>query len=227
MKKRTFSTLLIFGVSLILLASVFGVSTVNANASDFSAKDNKNIQIDGEYVIPDGFDYSTYYVVIATNNTGKDISINADFVALNENGDVLAKVNDYFDAVGRGQQFILYGKFLNTRIKDAVKYQYVFNTSETENCTYNSVDVGTTKMGECIEVSATNYSEKDIQGVGIRTVFLKKGKPVAFDTVNIADTGYVFHGGSTNSQVIGYNAGAYDDYIMTYTSAGNELALDF
>ena len=227
MKKRTFSTLLIFGVSLILLASAFGVSTVNANASDFSAKDNKNIQIDGEYVIPDGFDYSTYYVVIATNNTGKDISINADFVALNENGDVLAKVNDYFDAVGRGQQFILYGKFLNTRIKDAVKYQYVFNTSETENCTYNSVDVGTTKMGECIEVSATNYSEKDIQGVGIRTVFLKKGKPVAFDTVNIADTGYVFHGGSTNSQVIGYNAGAYDDYIMTYTSAGNELALDF
>ncbi len=227
MKKRTFSTLLIFGVSLILLASAFGVSTVNANASDFSAKDNKNIQIDGEYVIPDGFDYSTYYVVIATNNTGKDISINADFVALNENGDVLAKVNDYFDAVGRGQQFILYGKFLNTRIKDAVKYQYVFNTSETENCTYNSVDVGTTKMGECIEVSATNYSEKDIQGVGIRTVFLKKGKPVAFDTVNIADTGYVFHGGSTNSQVIGYNAGAYDDYIMTYTSAGNEVALDF
>ena len=227
MKKRTFSTLLIFGVSLILLASAFGVSTVNANASDFSAKDNKNIQIDGEYVIPDGFDYSTYYVVIATNNTGKDISISADFVALNENGDVLAKVNDYFDAVGRGQQFILYGKFLNTRIKDAVKYQYVFNTSETENCTYNSVDVGTTKMGECIEVSATNYSEKDIQGVGIRTVFLKKGKPVAFDTVNIADTGYVFHGGSTNSQVIGYNAGAYDDYIMTYTSAGNELALDF
>ena len=227
MKKRTFSTLLIFGVSLILLASGFGVSIVNANASDFSAKDNKDIQIDGEYVIPDGFDYSTYYVVIATNNTGKDISINADFVALNENGDVLAKVNDYFDAVGRGQQFILYGKFLNTRIKDAVKYQYVFNTSETENCTYNSVDVGTTKMGECIEVSATNYSEKDIQGVGIRTVFLKKGKPVAFDTVNIADTGYVFHGGSTNSQVIGYNAGTYDDYIMTYTSAGNEVALDF
>ena len=227
MKKRTFSTLLILGMSLILLASGFGVSTVNANASDFSAKDNKNIQIDGEYVIPDGFDYSTYYVVIATNNTGKDISISADFVALNENGDVLAKVNDYFDAVGRGQQFILYGKFLNTRIKDAVKYQYVFNTSETENCTYNSVDVGTTKMGECIEVSATNYSEKDIQGVGIRTVFLKKGKPVAFDTVNIADTGYVFHGGSTNSQVIGYNAGAYDDYIMTYTSAGNEVALDF
>ena len=227
MKKRTFSTLLLFGVSLILLASGFGVSTVKANASDFSAKKNKDIQIDGEYVIPDGFDYSTYYVVIATNNTGKDISINADFVALNENGDVLAKVNDYFDAVGRGQQFILYGKFLNTRIKDAVKYQYVFNTSETENCTYNSVDVGTTKMGECIEVSATNYSEKDIQGVGIRTVFLKKGKPVAFDTVNIADTGYVFHGGSTNSQVIGYNAGAYDDYIMTYTSAGNEVALDF
>ena len=227
MKKRIFSTLLILGFSLILLASGLSVSTVNASASDFSAKDNKNIQIDSEYVIPDGFGYSTYYVVVATNNTGKDISINADFVALNEAGEVLAKVNDYFDAVGRGQQFILYGKFLNKQIKNAVKYQYVFNTSETENCTYNSVNVGTTRIGECIEVSATNYSEKDIQGVGIRTVFLKKGKPVAFDTVNIADTGYVFHGGSTNSQVIGYNAGTFDDYIMTYTSAGNEVVLDF
>ena len=227
MKKRTFSTLLIVGVSLILLAFNMQGFIVSANSSDFSQKDNNDIQINSEYVIPDRFDYSTYYVVIATNNTGKDISISADFVALDENGEVLAKVNDYFDAVGKGQQFILYGKFLNSRIKKAVKYHYVFNTSETENCTYKSVDVGATRIGECIEVSATNYSEKDIQGVGIRTVFLKKGKPVAFDSVNIADVGYVFHGGSTNSQVIGYNAGTYDDYIMTYTSAGNEMAWDF
>ena len=158
-----------------------------------------------------------------------DAYTDADTVAVFINGNHAgtAKVNDYFDAVGRGQQFILYGKFLNKQIKNAVKYQYVFNTSETENCTYNSVNVGTTRIGECIEVSATNYSGKDIQGVGIRTVFLKKGKPVAFDTVNIADTGYVFHGGSTNSQVIGYNAGTFDDYIMTYTSAGNEVVLDF
>ena len=228
MKKRTFSSLLIFGVSLVLLTiSMLGADSIKASASDLIARDPDNIQINGEYVIPDGFDYSTYYVVVATNNTGMDIAISADFVALDSNGEVVAKVNDYFDAVKKDQQFILYGKFLNSKIKNAVKYQYVFNTSETDNCTYNSVDVDTTKMGECIEVSATNYSEKDIQGVGIRTVFLKSGKPVAFDTVNIADVGYVFHGGSTNSQVIGYNAGNYDDYIMTYTSAGNGAVMDF
>jgi hypothetical protein len=228
MKKRTFSTLLISGVSLILLTvSTIGAGCIKANASDFVTKSYKNIQVSGEYVIPDGFDYSTYYVVVATNNTGKDIQISADFVALDKNGEVLAKVNDYFDAVKKDQQFILYGKFLNSKIKDAVKYQYVFNTSETDNCTYNSVDVDAAKMGECIEVSATNYSEKDIQGVGIRTIFLKRGQPVAFDTVNIADVGYVFHGGSTNSQIIGLGAGSYDDYILTYTSAGNDVTMDF
>lgn len=228
MKKRTFSSLLIFGVSLVLLTiSSLSAGCIKASASDLIAKNPKNIQVNSEYVIPDGFGYSTYYVVVATNKTGMDIEISADFVALDENGEVIAKVNDYFDAVKKDQQFILYGKFLDSKIKNAVKYQYVFNTSETDNCTYNSVDVDTAKMGECIEVSATNYSEKDIQGVGIRTVFLRSGKPVAFDTVNIADVGYVFHGGSTNSQVIGYNAGTYDDYIMTYTSAGNGEVLDF
>ena len=225
MKKRTFSTLMTLAVSLILfLTGGFCAYSLKVDASDLSTK---NILVNSEYVIPDGFDYSTYYVVVATNNTGKDIKISADFVALDDNGEVLAKVNDYFDAVKKDQQFILYGKFLNTRIKNAVKYQYVFNIAETDNCTYNSVDIDTSNIGSCIEVSATNYSEKDIQGVGIRTVFLKRGKPVAFDTVNIADVGYVFHGGSTNSQVIGYNAGSYDDYIMTYTSAGNDEMIDF
>ncbi|MBQ3795095.1 MAG: hypothetical protein II842_02235 [Butyrivibrio sp.] len=225
MKKRTFSMLVSVGVALILLfTGLFWKFDIKAFASDVSSKD---IVVNNEYTIPDSFDWCTYYVVVATNNTGKDICISADFVALDNNGNVVSKVNDYTEAVRKDQQFILYGQFLNTEIKKAVKYQYVFNVSETDNCTYNSVDLDTSKIGGCIEVSATNYSSKDIQGVGVRTVFLKNGRPVAFDTVNIADVGYVFHGGSTNSQVIGYNAGTYDDYIMTYTSAGNGELIDF
>ncbi len=225
MKKRIFSTLVSIGVALILLfTSLLGIFDLKVIASDISTK---NIAVNSEYTIPDSFDWCTYYVVFATNNTGKDICISADFVALDGNGNAVAKANDYSEAVRNGQQFILYGQFLNKEIKKAVKYQYVFNISETDNCTYNSVDLDTSPIGGCIEVSATNYSSKDIQGVGVRTVFLKNGKPVAFDTVNIADVGYVFHGGSTNSQVIGYNAGSYDEYIMTYTSAGNGEVIDF
>ena len=225
MKKRIFSTLTSLGASLILIFTcLINTCGLEVHASELSVND---IVVNNEYAIPDSFDWCTYYVVVATNNTGRDIKISADFSALDKNGNVIAKVNDYSEAVKKDQQFILYGQFLNDEIKKAVKYQYVFNVSETDNCTYTSVNIDTSKMEGCIEVSATNYSAKDIQGVGIRTVFLKNGKPVAFDTVNIADVGYVFHGGSTNSQVIGHNAGSYDDYILTYTSAGNGVILDF
>ena len=50
---------------------------------------------------------------------------------------------------------------------------------------------------------------------------MKDGRAVAFDTVNIADAGITFHGGSTNSQVIGVTAGDYDNIILTYTSVSN------
>jgi hypothetical protein len=225
MKKRIFSILMSMGMSLVLfITGFFGTCTLDADASELSTE---NISIDREYVIPDSFDWCTYYVVVATNKTGRDIKISADFVALDKKGNVISKVNDYSEAVKKDQQFILYGQFLNKDIRKAAKYDYVFGIAETDNCTYTSVDVDASNIGECIEVSATNYSQKDIQGVGVRTVFLKNGKPVAFDTVNIADVGYVFHGGSTNSQVIGYNAGRYDDYILTYTSAGNNKVVDF
>ena len=83
------------------------------------------------------------------------------------------------------------------------------------------------KVGKCIQVNATNYSEHDIQGVGVRTVFLNGQKAVGFDVVNIADVGYTFHGGSSNSQVMGLATDSYDHYILTYTSAGSGDLLDF
>ena len=219
MKKRIFSIVVMFGVTLLFL-----FNNPTAYAAEISTGD---IHIDEEYLIPDSFDWCTYYILVATNNTGKDIYVSADFAAIDANGNVVAKVNDYAEAVKKGQQFILYGQFKNTEIKNAVKYQYVFNQAETDNCTYNSVNIDAVKIGNCVQVSATNYSSKDIQGVGVRTIFLKNGKAVAFDTVNIADVGYVFHGGSTNSQVVGYSAGSFDEYIMTYTSAGNVEVVDF
>ena len=226
MRKRIISTLMAFVIFSALLVVVDPCKNLPsvAKAADISSS---LITINSEYAIPDKFDWCTYYVLIATNNTGKDISISADFMALDKKGNELSKVNDYSEAVKKGQQFILYGQFLNKNIKNVGKFRYDLKIAETDNCTYNSVDVDAVDVGECVQVSATNYSGKDIQGVGVRTVFLKQGKPVAFDTVNIADVGYVFHGGSTNSQIIGYNAGKYDDYIMTYTSAGNVELTEF
>ena len=165
--------------------------------------------------------------MVATNKTGKDIAINAKFTAYDKKGKELSKVHDYSDAVKKDQQFILYGQFKNKDIAEAANYKYSFDYTETANCTYTSVDVDAVDVGECIQVSATNYSEHDIQGIGVRTVFLKGKKAVGFDVVNIADVGYTFHGGSSNSQVIGLSSGTYDHYIMTYTSAGNEDLKDF
>ena len=116
---------------------------------------------------------------------------------------------------------------MNENIKGGATFSYDLNVAETDNCTYNMVDIDTSAKEKCIEVSATNYSEKDIQGVGVRTLFTKNGRPVAFDTVNIADVGYTFHGGSTNSQMIGLNASDYDNYIITYISAGFDTEQTF
>ena len=226
MKKRIFSTLI---ASFLLIAVTAAVDPCKHLSSIAEASDlpGNLISVDSEYTIPDKFDWCTYYVVVATNKTGKDIKINADFVALDASGRELARANDYSEAVKKDQKFILYGQFVNNRIRGVSSFDYSFSISETDNCTYTSVDVDAVEVGECIQVSATNYSGKDIQGVGVRTVFLRQGKPVAFDTVNIADVGYTFYGGSTNSQMIGYNAGGYDDYIMTYTSAGGGELTEF
>ena len=226
MKKQIFSILSTVGMSLLIL---FGVNKCIFPSNVVYAAGNleNGIMIEDEYIIPDKFDWCTYYVLVATNNTGKDVEINADFSATDSKKSLVSLVHDRADAVKDGQKFILYGQFLNENIKGGATFSYNLNVAETDNCTYNMVDIDTNAREKCIEVSATNYSEKDIQGVGVRTLFTKNGKPVAFDTVNIADVGYTFHGGSTNSQMIGLNASDYDNYIITYISAGFDTEQTF
>jgi hypothetical protein len=222
MKKRIFSSIVTLGAC---LGIILGVISTNSLPSYAAAEPQGEITIDDEYLIPDSMDWCTYYVVVATNNTGSDISISADFVAKDKKGTVLRKVNDYSDAVKAGQQFILYGQFLNSATKGAASYEYAYTINPTDRCAYSSVTFDAARSDDGIQVKATNGSKFDVQGVGVRTVFMKDGKAVAFDTVNIADTGWTFRSGSTNSQVIGMNAGDYDKYIMTYTSVANQAVV--
>ena len=220
MIKRIFSCIVTLGMMIILLSGRTS-SFIPAEISYAAEEPQGEVTIDAEYVIPDSIGWCTYYVVVATNNTGSDISISADFTAKDSAGNVLRKVNDYADAVKKDQQFILYGQFVNSEIGSAGSYDYDYTVNPTNRCAYTSVAIDTRDIGDCVEVSATNYSEFDIQSVGVRSVFMKNGRAVAFDTVNIADAGITFHGGSTNSQVIGTRAGDYDDMIITYTSVSN------
>ncbi len=219
MMKKVFGNVLAVGMMIILLSGLCLVKTPATTV--YAAELADGITIDDEYVIPDSIGWCTYYVLVATNNTGSDISISADFVAKDAAGNVIKKVNDYSDAVKKDQQFILYGQFNDNDIVNAKSFEYSYTVNPTDRCAYTSVQVDTKDIGDYIEVCATNYSEFDIQSVGVRSVFMKNGKAVAFDTVNIADAGITFHGGSTNSQVIGLTAGDYDNLILTYTSVSN------
>ncbi len=221
MRRGIISAAVTFGVSFAIILGVFFGGSRNSivYAAGEPAAD---ITIDDEYLIPDAYDWCTYYVVVATNTTGSDISISADFVAKDKAGKVLRKVNDYSEAVKAGQQFMLYGQFLNAATMGAASYEYTYDRKPTDRCAYSAVSGGTNGSGKSIEVSATNSSKFDVQSVGVRCVFTKNGKAVAFDTVNIADEGWTFHGGSTTSQEIGLNAGDYDSYIMTYTTTANQ-----
>lgn len=219
MKKRFFSLFVAMGmiISALSIESEF-VPGKTAYAENEAPS---GVAIDDEYLIPDGMGYFTYYVVVATNNTGNDIAISADFLAKDKAGNVIRKVNDYSDAVKNGQQFILYGQFSQESIRKAASFEYDYNVVPTDKCAYSQVSVNAKRNGHIVELSATNYSKYDIQGVGVRTIFLKNGKPIAFDTVNIADLGTTFHGGSTNYQVVGMNVPDYDDVVVTYTSVSN------
>ncbi len=220
MKRRIFS--LIIALSLICGLFLSCESKITPATVAYAETNNKGITIDGQYVIPDSIGWCTYYVVLATNNTDSDISISADFVAKDSAGNVIRKVNDYAEAVKKGQQFILYGQFVNDKTRGAKKYDFDYKIQGTDRCAYNAVSVDTKKLGNEVEVSAINLTKYDVQSVGVRTLFLSNGKPVAFDTVNIADAGYIFRGGSTNSQVIGTYAGSYDDILLTYTTVANQ-----
>jgi hypothetical protein len=219
MMKKVLGNVLAVGMMIILLSGLCSAKTPATTV--YAAELADGITIDDEYVIPDSIGWCTYYVLVATNNTGCDISISADFVAKDSSGNVIKKVNDYSDAVKKDQQFILYGQFNDKDIANAKSFEYTYTVNTTDKCAYSSVEVATKDEGEYVEVSATNYSEFDIQSVGVRSVFMKDGRAVAFDTVNIADAGITFHGGSTNSQVIGVTAGDYDNIILTYTSVSN------
>ena len=198
MKKRIFSLVMTWGMVLILFLSLepgaFPASTAYAETDLVSG-----ISIDDEYIIPDSSGYFIYYVVVATNNNDSDVSVSADFVAKDSNGNVIKKVNDYSDAVKKGQQFILYGQFNTSITQKAKDYEYSLDVTASNKSAYNAVDIDTKEVDHALEVSATNMMSRDIQSVNVRTVFVKDGNPVAFDTVNIADSGTVFHGGSSNS----------------------------
>ncbi len=225
MKKRIFSIIITMGMVLSLFLFI-GSDIIPASVAYAENEVQQGITVDKEYLIPDNLGYFTYYVLVATNNTGSDISISADFLAKDKSGNVLKKVNDYSDAVKNGQQFMLYGQFRTAAVKGA-SFEYAYAVAPTNKCAYSQVSLNADRSGQIIELTATNYSKYDIQCANVRTVFMKNGKAVAFDTVNIADMGITFHSGSTNSQVVGMNAGDYDDYVITYTSvANNEMPED-
>ena len=216
MKRRIFSTIIAMGMMIGLF--LCSNSTIFPATVAYAENNASGIIINGEYTVPDSMGWCTYYVVVATNNTGSDISINADFFAKDASGNVIRKVNDYAEAVKQGQQFILYGQFVNDKVRGASNYEYKYTVSNTDKCAYNLVAVDTEKIDNEVKVSATNNSNSDVQSVGVRTLFMNGGRAVAFDTVNIADSGINFKGGSTNSQMIGAHGGNYDAMVMTYTT---------
>lgn len=220
MRKQFLSLAVTLGMSIAFLLNVN--HCVTPSAVVYAAEEKaEGIRIDEEYLVPDIYGWCTYYILVATNETGEDIAISSDFVAIDGNGNVLSKAHDYLDAVRNGQQFILYGQFLNEDLNGVADYDYSFDIRTTDKCSYSMISVDASRNDRYLEVSATNYSESDIQGVGVRTVFMKNGRAVGFDAVNIADYGYTFYGGSTNSQILGYNTKDYDNYILTYASARN------
>ena len=98
MMKKVFGNVLAVGMMIILLSGLCFAKTPATTV--YAAELADGITIDDEYVIPDSIGWCTYYVLVATNNTGCDISISADFVAKDASGNVINESTASEDSVG-------------------------------------------------------------------------------------------------------------------------------
>ncbi|WP_029320654.1 hypothetical protein [Butyrivibrio sp. AE3004] len=213
--KRLYSII----ISITAVISVFSGSAVISNAAN-NSNDANGLKINNEYKIEDADGLHIRYVVMATNTSGKDLEVFAVFNANASNGQIVKTVSDDAYAVKSGQSFMLYGQFKNSDIEDATDFSYDLKTSDTSLCRYDAVSLDVAKAEDnTLSVTGTNYSTEDIGCINVRTVFFKDGAPVAFDTVNIGDSGYLLRSGSSNTQELGMLLEDYDNYVVTYVAA--------
>ena len=206
-------------VSIALLIGLIAPVSINAKAASVS-----DISISGEYLIKDSDGLHSRYVVLATNNSEKDLTVEADFHALSGRKAVKT-VHDCAEAVKAGQSFIVYGQFRNDQIAKASGYTYDLKVSETSSCKYDAVNMEITKSDDnTIIVTGTNYSQSDVYSVNTRCLFFKDGTPIAFDTVNIGDSGQLLRSGKAGVQQLGMIPVDYDDYTVTYSVSGSSAA---
>ncbi len=206
-------------ISLIMTAIItLGMATpISAEAVTRSASIS-DISVNGEYLIKDNDGLHSRYVVLATNNSGEDIAVKADFHALSSDGSSIKTVHDSAEAVKAGQEFIVYGQFLNDSIADAASFTYDLAVQTTSDCRYDAVNIDIKESSnDTIAVTGTNYSQADVMAVNVRGVFYKDGIPVAFDTVNIGDQGYALRSGADSVQELGQTFDDYDNYVITYS----------
>lgn len=214
---RSFSIALLSAILVINVSHNILISYASGNTVP-----SGNVVVTEEYLIPDEAGISSRYVLLACNNTDSNITISAEFYAVDNDGAVIATVTDYVDAVRKGQEFILYGQFKKEVVENATNFRYMLSFDCTDKCAYDAVDIKTETKADStvVDVTGINYAHKDVEGINVRAIFYSEDKPVAFDYVNIADSGYLLHSGSTNYQQIGTVNIPFDDYIVTYTSCG-------
>ncbi len=210
-----------------ILSFVISITTamifVAGSATVSNAKTGENdIKITDEYEIADADGLHTRYVIIATNNSDKDLEVSAFFSAVASDGDAIKTVSDCENTVKAGQSFMLYGQFKNSDIEDAADFSYTLESEITENCRYDSVDIDVQKnVDNSLSVTGINNTSEDVSYVNVRTVFFKNGSPVAFDTVNLGDSAFSLQGEGSNTQELGMLLEDYDDYLLTYSVAGD------
>jgi len=177
------------------------------------------VVVTDKYIIPDESGTCTRYILVAQNSIDVDISVNVKFYAIDKDNNLLYRVSDYAEAVKAGQEFMLYGQFPSEIAEETDHVEYSLSVDEADNCAYSAASVTATEAdNNLIVIEGTNYSKNDIQGINVRTIFLKNGSAVGFGTVNIADYGYTLCSGSTSSQELGHFVSDYDSYILTYTT---------
>lgn len=212
--KKILVSIISFTIALIFVAGSATVSNAKEGISD--------LKITDEYTIADADGLHTRYVIIATNNSDKDLEVSAFFSATASDGDIIKTVSDCGNTVKAGQSFMLYGQFKSSDIEEASDITYSLESLDSQNCRYDSVDIDVQKnIDNSLSVTGINNTSEDVSCVNVRTIFFKDGSPIAFDTVNLGDSAFSLQGEGSNTQELGMLLDDYDDYLLTYSVAGD------
>lgn len=180
-------------------------SGIDSMQSDYSFSNEDEGNLSDQIIVAEQYSYensigSTYFVLVVRNNSDKTVSIRANTVAKDGNGNIVGAADGSEEPVGAGQEVCLLHGFFD--ISDIADFEYTLYASE---CRYSDSAVqdlsytqNMTENGAVFQV--TNNGREPVEFVEGRALFFSGGRLVYSDSTYFTDDDSELKSGNTISK---------------------------